>query len=64
MEKGKKISYTTKPYNLTKEEQEKEIADKSKELETRIKNRITQVQAILGKSNDIALPKGKGGDKE
>ena len=64
--KGKKVSYSTKPYNLTKEDEEKEIASKRKELENKIKSRITQVQAILGKNNDVALPnqEGKGGEEK
>lgn len=62
--KGKKISYTTKPYNLTKEDEEKEIAEKSKELEIRIKNRISEMQKIKGKENEIALPKGKEGGED
>ena len=64
--KGKKISYTVKPYNLTKEDEERELKEKQKKLETQIRNRISQMQTIKGKENNIALPnqKGKGGEKK
>ena len=58
--KGKKQSYSSKPYVLTKEEEEREKKKKSKELETQIKNRIMQMQSIIGQK-DEALPKGKEG---
>lgn len=61
--KGKKQSYVSKPYILTKEEEEQENKKKSKELEIKIKNRIKQMQSIIGQK-DEALPKGKeGGEK-
>lgn len=64
--KGKKISYTDKPYNLTKEDEEREFKEKQRRLEQQIKNRISQMQTIKGKENNIALPnqKGKGGEKK
>ena len=61
--KGKKISYTQKPYCLTKEDEERDIQEQKDKLEKQIKNRITQVQAILGK-NEEALPKGKKGGED
>lgn len=60
--KGKKISYTQKPYNLTKEDEEREIKENKKKLEIQIRNRISQVQAILGKNKSEALEKGEGGE--
>ena len=64
--KGKKSSYAQKPYNLTKEDEEREIQEKKNKLEEQIKNRISQVQAILGKNNKEALPnqKGEGGETQ
>lgn len=63
--KGKKASYSSKPYNLTKEDEEKDLQQQKEKLEKQIKNRISQVQAILGK-NDKALPnqKGEGGETQ
>ena len=64
--KGKKVSYSQKPYNLTKEDEEKDIKQQKEKLEKQIKNRISQVQAILGKNDKKALPnqKGEGGEKQ
>ena len=64
--KGKKISYTEKPYNLTKEDEERELKEKQKKLETQIRNRISQMQTIKGKENNKALPNQKveGGEKQ
>jgi len=64
--KGKKVSYSQKPYNLTKEDEEKDIQNQKEKLEQQIKNRISQVQAILGKNKEKALPnqKGEGGEKQ
>lgn len=64
--KNKKASYTSKPYNLTKEDEEREFKEKQKNLEQQIKNRILQMQAIKGKENNKALPnqKGEGGEKK
>ena len=64
--KGKKVSYAQKPYNLTKEDEERDIRNQKEKLERQIKNRISQVQAILGKNNEEALPnqKGEGGEKQ
>lgn len=64
--KGKKISYTQKPYTLTKEDEEREIEEQKKKLERQIRNRISQVQAILGKNEKEALPnqKGEGGETQ
>ena len=45
--KGKKISYTQKPYVLDKEEEERELQREREKLEKQIRNLITQVQAIL-----------------
>ena len=60
--KGKKVSYAQKPYNLTKEDEEKDIQNQKEKLEKQIKNRISQVQAILGKNKDKAQEeKGEGG---
>lgn len=63
--KGKKASYTSKPYNLTKEDEEREYKEKQKNLEMQIRNRIMQVQNIKGKNKE-ALPnqKGEGGEKK
>ena len=47
--KGKRVSYAQKPYNLTKEDEEREIKNEKEKLEKQIKSRISQVQAILGK---------------
>ena len=60
--KGKKISYAQKPYNLTKEDEEREIQENKRNLEIQIRNRISQVQAILGKNKEKALEKGEGGE--
>lgn len=64
--KGKRLSYAQKPYILTKEDEEKDIQEQKEKLEKQIKNRISQVQAILGKNKDEALPnqKGEGGEKQ
>lgn len=64
--KGKKITYSQKPYNLTKEDEEQEYKEKQKKLETQIKNRISQMQKIKGENNKEALPnqKGQGGEKQ
>lgn len=64
--KGKKISYAQKPYNLTKEDEQREKMSQSEKLERQIKNRISQVQAILGKNEKKAQPneKGESGDKQ
>ena len=64
--KGKKASYSQKPYNLTKEDEKKDIEQQKEKLEKQIKNRISQVQAILGKNNKEALPnrKGEGGEEQ
>lgn len=48
--KGKRASYTSKPYILTKDEEEREVQRKQKELETRIRNRIAEMQKIKGNS--------------
>lgn len=60
--KGKRLSYAQKPYNLTKEDEERDIQQQREALKNKIKNRISEVQAILGKSE--ALPKGKKGGEE
>lgn len=60
--KGKKISYTEKPYVLTKDDREREFKEKQKKLEEQIKNRISQVQALMGK-NEEALKREEGGEQ-
>ncbi len=45
----RKISYTSKPYNLTEEDKKRDIEIQQKELETRIRNRISEMQKIKGK---------------
>jgi len=64
--KGKKITYSNKPYCLTKEDEEREFKEKQKSLEIQIKNRISQMQQIKGKKQKEALPnqKGEGGEKQ
>lgn len=53
-----KVKYVEKPYDLTPKE-EKNENDKSKQLEIKIKNRISQMQKIIGQSTK---EEGKGGD--
>ena len=47
-----KYNYASKPYSLTEEEQQEEFKKKRKELETRIKNRISEMQKIKGESTN------------
>lgn len=62
--KGKKVSYAEKPYNLSKEDEEAEYKKKQEQLEKQIKNRISQVQALMGDNKDKkALKKGESGEK-
>ena len=49
--KGKRASYTKKPYNLTKEDEEREVQREQKELEMKIRNRIAEMQKIKGVTN-------------
>lgn len=53
--KGKRASYTKKPYILTKEEEQREVQREvqreQKELEMRIRNRIAEMQKIKGETN-------------
>ena len=66
--KGNKVhKYAEKPYCLTKEDEEEEKKKEKERLETQIKNRISQVQALLGKNNNkkkSTTKKGKGGEKQ
>ena len=65
--KGKKHNYVEKPYCLSKEEAEEEHKKEQSKLETQIKNRIFQVQALLGKNDDdkkSTTKRDKGGEKQ
>lgn len=46
-----KAKYPEKPYIISEEEQERENKRKQRELETRIKNRIKEMQKIKGVEN-------------
>lgn len=57
--KGKQQKYVEKPFSLTQEKQEEEKQKEANKLETQIKNRISQMQAILGKNDEKAQSKGE-----
>jgi hypothetical protein len=61
--KGKKLTYSDKPYILSQKEEEEEYKKQQKKLEIQIKNRISEMQKIKGKEEE-ALPnqKGEGGE--
>ena len=52
--KGKRASYSTKPYALTKEDEQREVQRKQKELEMRIRNRISEMQKIKGNTESTS----------
>lgn len=45
-----KLSYSSKPYNLTEEDRKRDIENQQNELVTRIRNRISEMQKIKGKN--------------
>lgn len=54
-DKRQKIPYSAKPYNLTKEDEEEEIKEKSRKLEMQIRNRIAEMQKIKGEDESTTL---------
>lgn len=55
--KRQKLKYSSKPYVLTKEDEEEEIQEKRQKLEAQIRNRIAEVQKIKGE-NESTTSKG------
>ena len=58
--KGQKASYPKKPYILTKEQEEREIQRQQVELETRIRNRIAEMQKIKGNTDSTSIKGSEG----
>ena len=57
------FTYSDKPYDLTgKEEKKEDIKEQQEKLVIQIKNRISQMQTIKGKENEIAHKEGESGE--